>query len=561
MSENKRIINYTTDGELVAGDYVVVDNATEGTKKFDLGAGLATLQSNIASEATARENAVTELKEDLNTVVDLEMTKVIESNSLSATIRIEIHFDTIPAGTDVSISFDNIQSSDIDDTKCLILIGYDGSDYTYGQQIARNVPFVLNSTYPSDINYIFIYAATTYSKGTNDTVTVTNFSVKKENKITNFANSIVGGKTNSYGTRTELYSSDFVLENRIRTANTVFANYHLQSCIYAAEKGLYYVAGNTGDGNSIFASLENLNSINNPLDTISLQMGHCNDMTYNDDNGLIYVVHGGDNRQEGNVARNGVHVINPSDFSDNYEIIISDLTEVYGIEYYEGFFYVREGYNIYKYKLVNDSFVRVGLISVVPIASIISSVVGEESVNYAVYQTITIKNNVIYFLVGASDSSTSNKGNMNNTIIAKINLNSGKTVGIIAFKNWNFSECESLIFIDENAYVISAERNYFISVYKTNMYVTYADNIGYKILNDVDLNNALAFGKYVCDASVINTLQNAPSGISDALEILMEVKQYNIADTVQKITAFYAVKPVAEYNRVIASTGTIHGWV
>ena len=55
MSENKRIINYTTDGELVAGDYVVVDNATEGTKKFDLGAGLA-----------ATGDQITELKEDLS---------------------------------------------------------------------------------------------------------------------------------------------------------------------------------------------------------------------------------------------------------------------------------------------------------------------------------------------------------------------------------------------------------------------------------------------------------------------------------------------------------------
>ena len=34
---NIRIKDQTTDTALAAGDYVIVDNATEGTRKFDLG--------------------------------------------------------------------------------------------------------------------------------------------------------------------------------------------------------------------------------------------------------------------------------------------------------------------------------------------------------------------------------------------------------------------------------------------------------------------------------------------------------------------------------------------
>lgn len=38
---NIRIKDQTTDTALVAGDYVIVDSATEGTRKFDLGTALS----------------------------------------------------------------------------------------------------------------------------------------------------------------------------------------------------------------------------------------------------------------------------------------------------------------------------------------------------------------------------------------------------------------------------------------------------------------------------------------------------------------------------------------
>lgn len=35
--ETKRVIDQTTDTSLAAGDYVIVDSESEGTRKFDLG--------------------------------------------------------------------------------------------------------------------------------------------------------------------------------------------------------------------------------------------------------------------------------------------------------------------------------------------------------------------------------------------------------------------------------------------------------------------------------------------------------------------------------------------
>ena len=44
---NIRIKDQTTDTALVAGDYVIVDSATEGTRKFDLGQKLADIDDDI----------------------------------------------------------------------------------------------------------------------------------------------------------------------------------------------------------------------------------------------------------------------------------------------------------------------------------------------------------------------------------------------------------------------------------------------------------------------------------------------------------------------------------
>ncbi len=44
---NIRIKDQTTDTALAAGDYIIVDNATEGTRKFDLGTALSNLNNSL----------------------------------------------------------------------------------------------------------------------------------------------------------------------------------------------------------------------------------------------------------------------------------------------------------------------------------------------------------------------------------------------------------------------------------------------------------------------------------------------------------------------------------
>ena len=45
---NKRITDQTTDTALTAGDYIIVDSSTEGTRKFDLGSELADIKADFA---------------------------------------------------------------------------------------------------------------------------------------------------------------------------------------------------------------------------------------------------------------------------------------------------------------------------------------------------------------------------------------------------------------------------------------------------------------------------------------------------------------------------------
>ena len=44
---NVRIKDLTTDSALAAGDYVVIDSASEGSRKFDLGTEISGLKSDL----------------------------------------------------------------------------------------------------------------------------------------------------------------------------------------------------------------------------------------------------------------------------------------------------------------------------------------------------------------------------------------------------------------------------------------------------------------------------------------------------------------------------------
>ena len=47
--ETKRVIDQTTDTSLSAGDYVIVDSESEGTRKFDLGTELTDIKQDLLS--------------------------------------------------------------------------------------------------------------------------------------------------------------------------------------------------------------------------------------------------------------------------------------------------------------------------------------------------------------------------------------------------------------------------------------------------------------------------------------------------------------------------------
>ena len=46
--ETKRVIDQTTDTSLSAGDFIIVDSESEGTRKFDLGTELADVKQDLS---------------------------------------------------------------------------------------------------------------------------------------------------------------------------------------------------------------------------------------------------------------------------------------------------------------------------------------------------------------------------------------------------------------------------------------------------------------------------------------------------------------------------------
>ena len=60
---NKRIIDQTTDTALSAGDMVIVDSSTEGTRKYDLGARLAEMGDLDDLETTYKSDLVGAINE------------------------------------------------------------------------------------------------------------------------------------------------------------------------------------------------------------------------------------------------------------------------------------------------------------------------------------------------------------------------------------------------------------------------------------------------------------------------------------------------------------------
>ena len=64
----KRVIDQTTDSSLSAGDYVIVDNESEGTRKFDLGTELTDIKQDLKSTTESEYNFIKYLNADLSLV-------------------------------------------------------------------------------------------------------------------------------------------------------------------------------------------------------------------------------------------------------------------------------------------------------------------------------------------------------------------------------------------------------------------------------------------------------------------------------------------------------------
>ena len=64
---NKRITDQTTDTALTAGDYIIVDSSTEGTRKYDIGTKLGSIDTNMGDltnlTTTAKNNLVAAINE------------------------------------------------------------------------------------------------------------------------------------------------------------------------------------------------------------------------------------------------------------------------------------------------------------------------------------------------------------------------------------------------------------------------------------------------------------------------------------------------------------------
>lgn len=103
---NIRIKDQTTDTALAAGDYVIVDNATEGTRKFDIGQKLVDIDDDI-----------TDVKSDLNDTAN----GLANTQNTLANTQVEL------ATVQENLSH---ESERIDEIETSVYVGTDGMFYT-----------------------------------------------------------------------------------------------------------------------------------------------------------------------------------------------------------------------------------------------------------------------------------------------------------------------------------------------------------------------------------------------------------------------------------------------
>lgn len=509
------------------------------------------------SEARQRINDLSRVMNNINANKPIIAIEVKQAQSIGPVVYT---FDTpISSYTHVEIKLDSLNSTDVDSDICSLIVmdEYERQYMTF--RINRNEAFEINREYYFPIKTIRLYPSDNYSHSTGDTLTITNLTVSVYNEHYDSLLRANGMLKSSEGHNKVAYSPIFEQIDKIRRSDTIFNNYSFQSMIYVPELEKYYAAGNisAATGESIFASFSNMFDLGNPDDSLLSNMGHCNDMTYNSDNGMIYVIHGGNNAAEGSVSRNGITVIDPSDFTNNYEIIVPEFEEMQSIEYYNGYFYIRQANGIYKCKLNNDRTIS-PIIEVIKIDhdAIRNAVSNDPSaLNFYTYQMITIKNDVLYYLLEYYADSIY-KYQAKYTIICKYSILSGDCLGYIVFENDIADEAEAILFVKERLYIVSMKPAY-ITYYENRYRAEYYPYSSRTLRQDANLNNLLANGEY-CIASGDVTVQNLPEeiDISAIRGITVYVSRFRHSDILQRLLVIYNDGNFNEYMRVIKNDGT-----
>lgn len=222
---NIRIKDLSTDSALSAGDYVVVDSASEGSRKFDLGTELAALKSDI-------EN-ISGISDDVKTALLQIAQKVAYIDDDGQTYYDDLYNALYPPAEVVSISAVYTQSGTVYDTDTLDSLKADlVVTATYDDSTTATVTtYTLSGTLTEGTSTITVSYG---GKTTTFTVEVTHQELPsgytKYDYIT--PNVSFGAETKAYGIWTDAQlSTDYTIEIKLKFPSDLGSNLQAQPLI------------------------------------------------------------------------------------------------------------------------------------------------------------------------------------------------------------------------------------------------------------------------------------------------------------------------------------------
>lgn len=117
--ETKRVIDQTTDTSLSAGDFVIIDSQSEGTRKFDLGTELTDIKQDLSDLQAEIEGGGGGLSADLKAALDQLAQKVAYIDEDGQTYYDALHAALYPPANLTRISCVYTQSGTVYDTDSL----------------------------------------------------------------------------------------------------------------------------------------------------------------------------------------------------------------------------------------------------------------------------------------------------------------------------------------------------------------------------------------------------------------------------------------------------------